>query len=127
MALSGWRKGCGKPVLGVEEGCCKPMLAVEEGYGKPVLGVCVDRWDEIGLCLHVGGGGWGIGGVGCCGFVVLEGRRTSFSVHRDRLAVGRHRNDGDVDVHRPVTREVMSGPDSSVNQLTESQLSESSQ
>ena len=92
-----------------------------------MLAVCVDRWDEIGLCLYVWGWGVGVGVGGCCGFVVLEGRRTSFSVHPDRLAVSRHRNGGDVDVHRPVTREVMSGPDSSVNHLTESQLSESSQ
>ena len=73
---------------------------------------------------------WGVGDGGlwgCCGFVVLDGRRTSFSVHPDRLAVSRHRNGGDVDVHLPVTREVMSGPGSSVNHLNESQHSESAQ
>ena len=53
-----------------------------------MLGVCVDRWDEIGLCLYVGGGGWAVagGGVAVASLFLKGGEHRSVSIRTDWLS-----------------------------------------
>ena len=73
-------------MLGVEEGSGKPVVGVEQGCGKPMLAVCVDRWEEIGLCLYVGGGRWGVCGVVVASLFLMGGERRSVSIRTDWLS-----------------------------------------